>query len=200
MTLVCLHALCLSSESSKFFKCSLRSMSMIDLIIGCWIEAHPSSNRTTIWIIKGRIDILMWTFWYGQFDRDISDRDFLIWTFHTHSHRDFLIGTFSLTLIGTHTHSPKVHLTHFIHFSSNPFNFIQIQFNYLPSVPSVPSVHLHSTHRDFLLAFPSNHSFHLISLILSHSNSFLIDSDHFDRDIDFHSHQVTFIGYLSIHS
>ena len=182
MTLVCLHALCLSSESSKFFKCSLRSMSMIDLIIGCWIEAHPSSNRTTIWIIKGRIDILMWTFWYGHFDVDI------------------LIGTFSLTLIGTHTHSPKVHLTHFIHFSSNPFNFIQIQFNYLPSVPSVPSVHLHSTHRDFLLAFPSNHSFHLISLILSHSNSFLIDSDHFDRDIDFHSHQVTLIGYLSIHS
>ena len=189
MTLVCLHALCLSSESSKFFKCSLRSMSMIDLIIGCWIEAHPSSNRTTIWIIKGRIDILMWTFWYGQFDRD-----FLIGTFHTQFDRDILIGTFTLTLIGTHTHSPKVHLTHFIHFSSNPFNFIQIQFNYLPSV------HLHSTHRDFLLAFPSNHSFHLISLILSHSNSFLIDSDHFDRDIDFHSHQVTFIGYLSIHS
>ena len=137
------------------------------------------------------MDILIGTF-HTQFDRD-----FLIWTFHTHSHRDFLIGTFSLTLIGTHTHSPKVHLTHFIHFSSNPFNFIQIQFNYLPSVPSV---HLHSTHRDFLLAFPSNHSFHLISLILSHSNSFLIDSDHFDRDIDFHSHQVTLIGYLSIHS
>ena len=101
--------------------------------------------------------------------------DISIGTFHTQFDRDFLIGTFSLTLIGTHTHSPKVHLTHFIHFSSNPFNCIQIQFNYLPSV------HLHSTHRDFLLAFPSNHSFHLISLILSHSNSFLIDSDHFER-------------------
>ena len=131
MTLVCLHALCLSSESSKFFKCSLRSMSMIDLIIGCWIEAHPSSNRTTIWIIKGKIDILIWTFWYGHFDRDISigtfhtqfDRDF-----HTHSHRDFLIGTFSLTLIGTFSLT-LLRFISLISFISHPILSISYKFN-----------------------------------------------------------------------
>ena len=155
MTLVCLHALCLSSESSKFFKCSLRSMSLIDLIIGCWIEAHPSPNRISIVLNESferyiRIDLMVYLFTLlliGLFTLTSIGTLFtllLIGTFYRVTHtlidRDFLIGL--LTLISTRFTSLHFYSIHSHHFDrDNHFHTNSIQFT---SIGSIGSTHFHS--------------------------------------------------------
>ncbi len=175
MTLVCLHALCLSSESSKFFKCSLRSMSLIDLIIGCWIEAHPSPNRISIVLNESferyiRIDLMVYLFTLlliGLFTLTSIGTLFtllLIGTFYRVTHtlidRDFLIGLLTLTLIGTFHRVTHTHID-----------------------------------RDFLIGLLT-----LISTRFTSLHFYSIHSHHFDRDNHFHTNSIQFTSIGSIGS